>query len=191
MTPIPVGPSAGAADPVPDGRRQESRRRTGLYVAAAAVAGIDLGAKAWAQQALPAGGIDAGPVDLRLAYNPGVAFSLAAEAPSAAVLVVTGLITAVIAVLAWRTAATGSRWRATALAAILGGAVANVADRAADGVVTDYLHTGWWPTFNLADTAIVTGAALLLLAGLRAADDPGGAAPGDGMRQEGQRTGHE
>ncbi|GAB3197491.1 hypothetical protein GCM10027062_09280 [Nocardioides hungaricus] len=30
-------------------------------------------------------------------------------------------------------------------------------DRARDGVVTDYLHTGWWPTFNLADTFLVTG----------------------------------
>ena len=57
-----------------------------------------------------------------------------------------------------------------ALAAVLGGALANLAnlaDRAADGVVTDYLHTGWWPTFNLADTAIATGAALLVLAELR------------------------
>ena len=40
---------------------------------------------------------------------------------------------------------------------MIGGAVANVVDRARDGVVTDYLHTGWWPTFNLADTFLVTG----------------------------------
>ena len=40
---------------------------------------------------------------------------------------------------------------------VLGGAAANLTDRAGDGVVTDYLHTGWWPTFNLADVFIVCG----------------------------------
>ena len=46
---------------------------------------------------------------------------------------------------------------------MLAGAVANLADRGIDGVVTDYLHTGWWPTFNLAD-ALITCAALAFLA---------------------------
>ena len=36
-------------------------------------------------------------------------------------------------------------------------------DRARDGVVTDYLHTGWWPTFNLADTFLVTGFIVIAL----------------------------
>ncbi|MDI3422275.1 signal peptidase II [Streptomyces luteolus] len=39
---------------------------------------------------------------------------------------------------------------------------ANLIDRAADGVVTDYLHSGWWPTFNLADAFIVCGGLLLV-----------------------------
>ena len=47
-----------------------------------------------------------------------------------------------------------------------------------DGVVTDYLHTGWWPTFNLADTAIVVGALLLVLTGT-AKGETGGAGPAD------------
>ena len=64
---------------------------------------------------------------------------------------------------AWRTGAALSRGRLPALALVLGGAIANVVDRAGDGVVTDYLHSGWFPTFNLADTAIVTGVALLVL----------------------------
>lgn len=55
-----------------------------------------------------------------------------------------------------------------ALAAMLGGAVANVIDRAGDGLVTDYLHTGWFPTFNLADVFVVTGAAALVVASWRA-----------------------
>lgn len=34
-------------------------------------------------------------------------------------------------------------------------------------MVTDYLHTGWWPTFNLADALIVRGAILPVLATVR------------------------
>ena len=49
---------------------------------------------------------------------------------------------------------------------MIGGALANVVDRAEDGQVTDYLHTGWWPTFNLADTFLVTG--FIVIALLRA-----------------------
>ena len=151
--------------PAVDARRRRGvrRRRLGLAVAAAGVAAVDLGAKAWAQTGLSAAGVEAGPVDLRLAYNPGVAFSLGAEAPAWLVIAVTATITAVVAVFAWRAAPEGGRGQLAALALILGGAVANLADRAADGVVTDYLHTGWWPTFNLADTAIVGGGLLLAL----------------------------
>ncbi len=43
-------------------------------------------------------------------------------------------------------------------------------DRAADGLVTDYLHTGWFPTFNFADVFIVIGAATLVVASWRATD---------------------
>ena len=147
-----------------DARRQRGglhRRRLGLAGAAGGGAAVDLTAKVWAQTGLSAAGVEAGPVDLRLAYNPGVAFSLGAEAPAWLVVALTATITAAVAVFAWRTACEGSRGQLAALALILGGAIANLADRAADGVVTDYLHTGWWPTFNLADTAIVTGGLLL------------------------------
>ena len=128
---------------------------------------MDLIAKAWAQNHLSATGVEMGPVDLRLAYNPGVAFSVGANAPAWLVIAVTAAITAAVAVIAWRTARHGGRAQLAALALILGGAVANLVDRAADGVVTDYLHTGWWPTFNLADTAIVTGALLFALTAWR------------------------
>ena len=151
--------------PAEDARRRRgvARRRLALAAVAAGVAAVDLTAKAWAQTRLSTAGVEAGPVDLRLAYNPGVAFSLGAEAPAWLIIAVTAVITAVVAVFAWRTASQGSRGQLAALALILGGAVANLADRAADGVVTDYLHTGWWPTFNLADTAIVTGGLLFAI----------------------------
>ncbi len=56
-------------------------------------------------------------------------------------------------------------WRGTNLAAapsglVLCGAGANVADRAIDGTLVDLIDLGWWPTFNLADAAIVVGVSL-------------------------------
>lgn len=152
-------------------------RRLGAGLAAALIAGVDLGAKTWATSWLRDDVVDLGPLDLRLAYNPGVAFSIGAGAPGWLVVVVTGTISATVAVFAWRTAARGNRAQLVALALVLGGAVANLVDRAADGVVTDYLHAGWWPTFNLADTAIVCGALLLVIASFRQQPDGPAAEP--------------
>lgn len=137
-------------------------RRAGLFVIAVVLVVVDLAVKAWAARALDGAPIDMGVVDLQLAFNSGAAFSFAADAPTWVLLTVTGLVTTGVAVVAWRTAPTSRLLWRIALAAILGGAVANVVDRAPDGVVTDYLHTGWWPTFNLADSFIVVGAATLV-----------------------------
>lgn len=153
-------------------------RRVVIGLTTVLVAGVDLGAKAWATSALRDRVIELGPLDLRLGYNSGVAFSIGADAPPWLVVAVTGAITTVVAVLAWRAATMGSRAQHVGLALVLGGAVANLVDRAGDGVVTDYLHTGWWPTFNMADVAIVTGALLLLVASLRHQPDDAAPAPG-------------
>ena len=50
-----------------------------------------------------------------------------------------------------------------ALGLLIGGSVSNLADRVRNGYVTDFIHVSHWPTFNLADTFIVVGVALLLL----------------------------
>src|SRR5206468_8869020 len=50
-----------------------------------------------------------------------------------------------------------------ALGLLIGGSVSNLADRIRNGYVTDFIHITHWPTFNLADTFIVVGVALLLL----------------------------
>lgn len=143
-----------------------NRRRVAVVIGAAAVAGIDLSVKAWAEASLVSP-IPLGPVDLSLAYNSGVAFSMGAGAPVWLVIILTALVTLVVAVAAWRAATASARTQLAALAVILGGAVANLVDRAGDGLVTDYLHSGWFPTFNLADTAIFTGAMLMILAAAR------------------------
>ncbi|PKV77136.1 signal peptidase II [Nocardia fluminea] len=138
-------------------------RRLRWATGAAVLAGLDLALKAWAQSALDGSPIEAGPLDLRLAFNPGAAFSIAADAPSWVMLSITTVITTAVAVAGWVLAPRANLLTRIALAAILGGAAANVIDRVPDGLVTDYLHTGWWPTFNLADTFIVLGAVVLVI----------------------------
>ena len=145
------------------------RARITLAAAVVIVAALDLGLKTWAGRTLNDGSsIDLGPLNLRLAFNPGVAFSVGDTLPPAALLGVTGVIVVGLAVFAVHLTRTAALPVVLALAAMLGGAVANVIDRAGDGLVTDYLHTGWFPTFNLADVFVVTGAAALVVASWRA-----------------------
>jgi signal peptidase II len=40
---------------------------------------------------------------------------------------------------------------------VLGGAIGNLIDRLCFGGVTDFISVGWWPAFNIADSAIVVG----------------------------------
>jgi signal peptidase II len=69
-----------------------------------------------------------------------------------------------------------------ALALVLGGAVGNLVDRARLGYVVDFVHVYWrhyqWPDFNVADSAITIGVALLVLDILRSPDtSPAAAGP--------------
>jgi signal peptidase II len=52
------------------------------------------------------------------------------------------------------------------LALILGGATGNLIDRVRLGHVIDFIDLGWWPVFNLADSAIVLGVATLVVASM-------------------------
>src|SRR5512138_2463038 len=81
-----------------------------------------------------------------------------------------------------RVRATGGMPR-LALALVLGGAAGNLIDRARLGYVVDFLHAYWrryqWPDFNVADSAITIGVALLVLDILRSPDaSPAGAQRG-------------
>jgi signal peptidase II len=129
-----------------------------------------LAVKVIADRTLGAHPVDLGPLDLRLAFNPGVAFSLGERLPSAAIVASTAAITLGVVVFAWRNARTLTTVGAVGFAAVLAGALSNLADRATDGVVTDYFHTGWYPTFNLPDVLITIGAVLILLSTLRQGD---------------------
>ncbi|OZM76448.1 signal peptidase II [Pseudonocardia sp. MH-G8] len=162
------------------------RARLVLVSLAGVLAALDLGLKAWAERGLAGGQtVDLGVIQLRLLFNPGVAFSLGDTLPAWVVLSVTGLITIGLAVFAWRSTRTAPLPVRVALAAVLAGAISNFIDRAPDGVVTDYLHTGWFPTFNGADVLITLGAAALVLNGLLA-ERPGGSRDVGGEAEHGR-----
>jgi signal peptidase II len=142
-----------------------------LYASAAAAYVLDRMTKAWAAQTLegrPA--IEVIPRVLRLSYttNSGGAFGLGQSAPllfAGATLVVAGIIVA----LSFRL---HHKLVAVALGLVLGGALGNLTDRAVNGPrlsgrVTDFIDLRIWPTFNVADMAVVIGAILLALSSLR------------------------
>lgn len=101
--------------------------------------------------------------------NTGAAFSLFADSPShwkTMLLIAFSLIAMVIvSAMLWKQPRLSSS--GIALSLILGGAVGNLWDRVASGRVVDFLlfyfRQYQWPVFNLADSAIVVGAGLLVL----------------------------
>jgi signal peptidase II len=128
-----------------------------VVLVALTAAAIDLVAKAVSEARLADSTVDLGLLQLRLGYNSGVAFSMGDKLPVGVIVAITTVISIALAAYVWHRAPRAGWVERIAGGAVLGGAVANVIDRARDGVVTDYLHTGWWPTFNLADTFLVTG----------------------------------
>ena len=102
--------------------------------------------------------------------NTGAAFSLFADSPShwkTVLLIGFSMVAMVIvSVLLWKQAR-GLTITGIALSLILGGAMGNLWDRLASGRVVDfllfYIKQYQWPVFNLADSAIVIGAGLLVI----------------------------
>ena len=103
-----------------------------------------------------------GPLSIHRVDNSGIAFGLFTSA-TAAVIVLTTI--AVIWMLVYF-ARSGARHPVipAALGLLIGGSVSNLVDRVRLGHVTDFIDFGWWPAFNLADSFIVIGVAILLAA---------------------------
>ncbi len=109
-------------------------------------------------------------LDIILTYNTGAAFSFLADASGwqrwLFVLLALGVSAALIV---WmrRLDARVHGLIACGLALIVGGALGNLIDRLTTGRVVDFIHVHWgrayFPAFNIADSAITIGAALLLL----------------------------
>jgi len=107
-------------------------------------------------------------LNLVLVFNKGAAFSLFAQAPGWQAPVLSAFaIAAAIVVSVFIVRSPGRQILCLGLALILGGAVGNVVDRILHGHVVDFIQVHWggayFPSFNVADSAISVGAALLIL----------------------------
>ena len=158
---------------VPDENVRTPPRTTwGPFLLTAAVVALDQATKVWAVAALSDGPIRL--IDdllaLRLVRNPGGAFSVfTGFTPLLAVLA-----TVLVVIIVRTTRRTADPVMAYTLALVLGGAVGNLVDRMVRspgflrGHVIDFVDLSFWPTFNLADSAISVGVVIVLLRGWRA-----------------------
>jgi signal peptidase II len=156
-----------------------------VLLLAGAIVVLDQITKAIVLERLPLGvpmPVVDGLLSLTLVLNPGLAFGLLGGVPSAWRWVVAALSLVALAVLArvaLRVLPDGGWAGRLAIGLIFGGAVGNLVDRARFGAVVDFVDVYWrgwhWPAFNVADSAITVGVALLALRLLndRAAPAPG------------------
>jgi signal peptidase II len=106
---------------------------------------------------------------IRQIRNPGAAFGIA----QGATVVFTVVAVTVVAVIVRTAQQLRSAGWAAALGLLLGGATGNLVDRvfrspaAFRGHVVDFIEVGWFPLFNVADSAIVCGGVLAVLLAVR------------------------
>lgn len=159
------------------------RRRTALLLSVAVVVlAIDVATKVLAVKMLTPGQpvpIIGDTVSWTLYRNSGAAFSMATNYTWVLTLIAIAVVIGII----WMGRRLVSPWWALGLGLILGGALGNLTDRifrapgALQGHVVDFLSIGWWPVFNVADSAVVSGAVLLVALSLFGHDFDAG--PGD------------
>ncbi|MHB8287956.1 MAG: signal peptidase II [Acidimicrobiales bacterium] len=103
-----------------------------------------------------------GPLWLRLSYNTGAAFGIGQGWTAEIAVIAVALIGVLIVI--GRSAST--TMGVVGVGLMLGGAAGNLVDRifaSASGAVVDFFYTGFWPTFNVADSCIVCGSILLVI----------------------------
>ncbi len=158
------------------------RRRVWVFVVVALVVyAADVVTKVVAVEALtgrPPVPVVGDVLVLRLTRNPGAAFSLGTSATFVLSLISIG----VVLVVAWLARRVASGVWAVALGLLLGGAAGNLTDRLLrepapmKGHVVDFLELPNWPVFNLADSAIVVAAGLIIVQSFRGIQIDGGRA---------------
>lgn len=110
---------------------------------------------------------------LALVYgrNTGVAFGLFQNMPQlftvTSILITAGAVYAYAAHLPNRVP-----WVQVAMGLIVGGALGNIADRLRLGYVVDFIGVGWWPLFNIADSAVTVGVSILAAYLILVGDEP-------------------
>jgi signal peptidase II len=100
-----------------------------------------------------------GPFSIHHVQNSGIAFGLFAHSTTAVIVLTGAAVTAMLVFFSRQ--AQRHPLLPVALGLVIGGSVANLIDRVRLGHVTDFLDFAYWPAFNLADTFIVVGVALL------------------------------
>lgn len=149
------------------------RRIVWFYTLAALVVALDQLTKLAARRCLSLDEpvtVIPGFFDLKLSYNSGAAFGIM---PNWAPLFIIAGLVAIFAIVRLRGTRASSPALSVGLGLLLGGAIGNLIDRLASpiGEVTDFLSlhlklgdkTYVWPTFNIADIAIVCGIAAVFL----------------------------
>ena len=133
---------------------------------------LDQLSKAWIVSHVPYGGIRTllPVLDITLRYNRGAAWSMLDSASGWQRWLFSGLAVVVgIGLVVWlrRINARTQKLLAVSLSLILAGALGNLVDRLLSGQVVDFILAHWhdaqFPAFNVADSAITVGAALMLL----------------------------
>jgi len=108
--------------------------------------------------------------NLVLAWNRGISFGMFGASSAVGVWILVALALVISAVLTRFLAKAETRVAALGFALVIGGALGNVIDRGRFGAVVDFLDVhamGYhWPAFNVADSAITIGAAILILESL-------------------------
>ena len=164
---IRVGSSTNALAPVSVAERSLAAgpwQWAGLAaVVAAAIAGDQLTKHAVTSRlALDESSEVVGPLSIHRVENSGIAFGLFTSATG----VVIGLTALAVLWMLVYFARHGARHPVipAALGLLIGGSVSNLVDRVRLGHVTDFIDLRWWPAFNLADSFIVIGVAILVAA---------------------------
>lgn len=111
-----------------------------------------------------------GPLSIHHVQNSGIAFGLFGSA-TAAITVVTSIAVIWMVVFFARSGARHPVLPA-AFGLLIGGSLSNLVDRIRLGHVTDFIDFKYWPAFNLADSFIVLGVVILVLAMLGADRKP-------------------
>jgi signal peptidase II len=144
----------------------------GLAAVAGAAIAADQATKAIVSSSLALGESTevAGPLSIHHVQNSGIAFGLFPTA-TLGVIVLTGVAVTWMLIFFARS---GGRHPIlpVALGLLLGGSISNLVDRVRLGHVTDFIDFRFWPAFNLADSFIVAGVAVLIGALLLADREP-------------------
>lgn len=155
---------------VPEQVATTKRTKVAIFVIAGVVALVDQLTKAWALSVLSGGRnipLIGETLDLRLVRNPGSAFGFFANSTEW-IFLASLAVTLGVAVWALRDPEAPA-----VLGLVLGGGLGNLIDRlvrppgGGSGHVIDFIYLSFWPTFNLADAAIVIGVGLMFVVAFR------------------------